>query len=311
MKLAQALQAKRHALAMPGVAAAYSATTPIDGLALGLARHSTDDDGWHVLALAYTDQGNEAARSIVGDVRVVHAKIPEARITRTWAQQFRAQPEIGQQLRPRGKGWVGTGGIFVRDVQGRISQVTNRHVVGMDAQIGDAIDQGNQPYGVVWSDVPVRVRADNDFDVALARVVDRREGLLVDADHALDGPIESIRDYGPDDVGKPCGNTGQTEGTRFGLCYAVGIDGQPVAYEGGVARFRNVALFAARAGMPAFSVPGHSGATIVRTDTREAIALLFAGGAMSLGPGWDDDATIACPLASAIRAAGGVPEVVR
>ena len=230
----------------------------------------------------------------------------QPRVTSGWTQQPRDPLVIGQQVGPVGLGWVGTGGLYVRAAEDPtvILQITNEHVTGEHAPRGRVMHQGGRNYGVVWKVGGLSFAASQKYDVGSV-AVDRGRAINPLFDHGIDDNLVGIRRMAPDDIGRQFANTGQTRGTMFGSCLAVDVRDVRVGYDGGVGRFHDQAVFVGRDGQP-FSVPGHSGSTIVCVSDKHGCALLFAGVRDALGR----DLTFAnADLPGAVVAAGGTPQL--
>lgn len=247
---------------------------------------------------------SRAPKGIPFEVRVMPGI--HARITREFAQQKQRPLIIGQQIRPHGAPWVGTGGLYVPSADRRAClQVTNSHVVGLRAQAGTPMTQGGEVYGYVYRNNGIVIGGVQEVDVASVAVIQGLEGYF-DWESGIDDVLAGIESVTPDDLDQGFTNTGQTRGTMFGNCIAIEIDGQPIGYDEGHAWLNNLSAYA-KPGVGEFSVAGHSGSTIVRVSDRKAKSLLFAGGPDSNG----DDITFGCDLPKAILAAGGLVEVFR
>lgn len=297
MRYEDTLTAIQAALATEGVSAFNEREAPRVGLALGSARIGPGETDWRLFVAVQSPSAEVAAQRAVaaaeGHAIVVEFGTVEARISRTWAQQRRDPLEMGQQIKPAGAPWVGTGSLFVGDFQ-----ITNEHVTGFGAD-GTPMEQGGEVYGVV--DRTGRLGGGiNHYDVAAVRLTGKRKRLSRWS-HGLDAEIVGIADVGPADVGRVHVKSGRTTGSTRGTCEVVGMRGFQVAYDHATLRFDGIAGFVSDAGP--FSQPGDSGSTIVRADTRVANALLFAGGPGSDGRDW----TFACPLAGALRHIGIAP----
>lgn len=258
--------------------------------------------------LLYTSDANlvrKIRRESAGELVHRPFQVATPRITSTWSKQPHRVKFIGNQAGPVGDPWVGTGGIFVVAVDNPevILQITNEHVTGLGAQRGKRMHQGGKVYGSVWQVGGISFIAPNEFDVGSVALAPTE--FWSRWDHGIDHDIEGIRDPNPDDIGREATNTGQTEGTMRGICDGIRIHGIGVDHGNGrVAIFNNRTAFRTPGG-GSFSVGGHSGATIVMVHDRHAVALLDSGG-ISRG----EDITFSSSLPGAIRAAGGVPELI-
>ena len=277
---------------------AQSQTQP--RVAVGLTKPRHGPDGF---AAAIFSSSEEAARiaadAVKGEVVVsVSSKMPTPRVTRQWTQSIRRPLEDGQQIRPKGAPWVGTGGLFTVD-----GQVTNRHVVGMSAQPGVRMVQGPSGYANANKIGHVDPRATNLFDVAICEVDADLEARLR-WNWGLMGEVRGLAQATIDHLNETVCNTGQTIGTQYGTLFAIGVDDQWVGYDEFTLTYNNLLVCRGMNAQP-FSVPGHSGASIHLLDAMLCIALLFAGGEDDRGI----DNTFACDMIGAIRHAGGRPEL--
>lgn len=293
------------ALSVSGVSAFNEREAPRMGLALGSTKIGPEDTDWRVLVAVQRKEAEDAAERAVtaadGHAIVVELPVVRPQVTREWAQQRRDPLEIGQQIKPRGKPWVGTGGVFSREGDA-LFQITNEHVVGVGAQSGTAMEQGGDVYATVAMTGGIGPSI-NRYDVAAIQLVAQSRRILPRFAHGLNAELLGIRDVGPGDVGKMHVKTGRATGTTKFPCIAVGINGLEVAYDHGVARFDGIAAFAAPVGQPPASQAGDSGSAVACVEDRMADALLFAGGPASDGRDW----FFACPMASAIRHLGLPP----
>lgn len=283
----------------------------LDDIALPLACGTGGDGTANGFRLAIFGDDSEAIARLTtlaaGEVDVYRIPFVEPRITSIWAKRPSDIIGIGLQVGPVGSGWVGTGGIVVRaeDDPGVLLHLTNEHVTGEGAPRGRLMHQGGRTYGAVWKVGGLRFDGSQAWDCGSVSIDAARRVNAV-YEQGLDNNLAGIRRMGPDDVGRRFTNTGQTRGTMFGSCIAVGIRDLLVGYDGGTGRFHDQAAFVGEDGKP-FSVGGHSGSTIACMEDGHACALLFAGGPDEQGR---DVTFAAADLPGAIRAAGGVPELV-
>lgn len=297
MRLESIQQAKADifsALSVDRVGVSAQATD--ESVSVGVTRRGTDEEAFKAAIFASSPElGRLALEAVNGEGEVHIVPHVTTRVTRDWVQRERRPLEIGQQIRPEGANWVGTGSLFIRS-----GQTTNRHVAGMNARLGDVMLQGNKRYGEVSGLGPISFTQRNRYDVAIVRVDEDIEARLR-WDWGLLGDVRYIRTATPDDIGREAVNTGQTIGTQRGYLYATGVDNVPVGYDEGVAWYDDLLVFM-RDGGP-FSVGGHSGSAIHMVHDSACVALLFAGGPDSSGR----DLTYACDMAGAIRHAGHEP----
>jgi hypothetical protein len=182
---------------------------------------------------------------------------------------------------------AGTLGCFVR-MRGdadRLFILSNNHVLADEngAQAGDAIlqpgklDGGRNPQNLVakfTKTIPLKTTGVNFMDAAIAEVKT-----------SLSANLRTIKGLGKlaglgvlfVDEGTEVAKLGRTTGLTRGRVTAFELDNVVVGYDLGNLRFDNQ-IEIEGAGTAAFSAGGDSGSVIVVADTREAFALLFAGG---------------------------------
>lgn len=272
------------------------------GVALGIGKR---EDGEHVLSVrvapGYEVEGEMLSQRAHGeaDVRVVEIV---KRTTPAFLQARRDPLEPGVQIGMKGKGFVGTLGLFVKDARGVLYALTNSHVAADEGRAipGHVIGQpfGTRPIGLLDRFVPFSRAAPNLVDAALVRL-DRGVPAYLDFHASLPaGTHLHVRKPTPSDIKRAVFNIGRTFGARKGFVTAVEMDGVRVGYDQGTLTFNDQVEVS---GGPTtdFSTGGHSGASIV-TEDGAVIALLFAGGRDSTGT----DLTYGNPMQVALSLLG-------
>jgi len=182
---------------------------------------------------------------------------------------------------------AGTLGCFVR-LRGdaaKLFLLSNNHVLADEnkAGVGDAIlqpgpiDGGKKLQDLVakfTKTLKLKKAGINLIDAAIAEIETDLEADL----RTLKG-LGKLAGLGPAfvDEGTEVAKLGRTTGLTRGRVTAFELDNVVVGYDLGNLRFDNQ-IEIEGAGGKAFSAGGDSGSLIVVADTREAIALLFAGG---------------------------------
>lgn len=195
----------------------------------------------------------------------------------------------GVQIQPAGAAWVGTLGapcrFNSRSGKHRWGILSNWHVMCDNAGLhGTPIHQPTEQKPAIaaledWE--PVNASKPNTFDAAVADA--KIHGL-----HTIGREVKCVGRLNPNIVPPSqhmgvC-KCGRTTGLTRGICTATDA-AVKVGYGDFVATFTDQALF--EAGEGSFSAPGDSGSLIVRRDTYNPVALLFAG---------NDIITIGSPL---------------
>ncbi|MFN0016701.1 MAG: hypothetical protein ACKVP0_00495 [Pirellulaceae bacterium] len=184
---------------------------------------------------------------------------------------------------------AGTLGCFVklRGDAHKLFILSNNHVLADEnkAKAGDAIlqpgkfDKGKNPQDLVanyTTTVKLKKTGTNLIDAAIAEVT---SGLSSKADLLTIKGLGKLAGLGAAfvDQGTEVAKLGRTTDLTRGKVTAFELDNVVVGYDLGNFRFDNQ-IEIEGAGTEAFSAGGDSGSLIVVADTREAIALLFAGG---------------------------------
>jgi len=196
-------------------------------------------------------------------------------------QQCQNEPiELGTQIQPAGKQWVGTAGAPVHwlDDNGaeRYGILSNWHVMADGANgVGHAQHQPDflHPPAASLADwVPVSGSQTNFFDAALA-------DSLVNGQHTTATSILGIGKLNPEPaeavVGMDVIKSGRTSGLTRGRITATGAAAK-VGYGDFVATFAEQIVITH--GSAPFSAPGDSGSLVVSNDQHRPVGLLFAGG---------------------------------
>lgn len=301
----------------PGMAA-YAAATgrrQIPGISLGKTRKGRAKDGFRLLIVTTDDwdQTYEQAQDMIevagGEADHLYLFRPASpRITREWSQRTKRYDEIGQQVRPAGANWVGTGSIFVPAAEDPDiwCQLTNKHVSGFGAKRGDVMLQGTRKQGVHWGSSNLSVGAPGMYDSALSTISADKAYWWYS--QALDENLVGMRAMRDSDIGfNDFRHTGQTRGTiEGGTCFAKDIDDLPIAFDQGVIYMSGMAAFR-KAGSEAFSFPGHSGSAIKDPRDRKACCHLNSGGTDGSG----EDVTFGIQdMPGSVVAAGGLARLV-
>lgn len=184
---------------------------------------------------------------------------------------------------------AGTLGCFVRlrNDATKLFILSNNHVFADEnkAKVGDAIlqqgqiDGGRNPESLVAAftrTLKLRKTGANSIDAAIAEV---SAALSASANLSPIKGLGKLAGLGPAfvDEGTSVAKLGRTTNLTRGKVTAFELDNVVVAYDLGNIRFDNQ-IEIEGAGTNAFSAGGDSGSIIVLENTREAVALLFAGG---------------------------------
>lgn len=278
---------------------------PIPGIALGKTKRGRSY-ALAVFAQPGAQDLDKIVRMAAGEA-VVHTMAPAVpRVTREWTRKRHEVIHSGVQIRLKGAPFVGTSGIIVRAAANPnvYLAITDRHVTGTRSRRGDVMTQGGRDIAVVYGTAGPDFDVPQPFDAASLALFSGTK-MWPSFEHGIDEDVRSIRSATADDIGRPFCNTGQTEGTLTGVLIAIEIDGQPVAYDEGIAYLENQHAYS-KPGGGNFSVAGHSGATTVCMDDFAAVGKAVAGGPNGNG----DDITFADDLPGAIMATGGIAEVI-
>jgi len=184
---------------------------------------------------------------------------------------------------------AGTLGCFVRlrSNSDKLFILSNNHVLADEdrAKVNSAIlqpgqfDGGKNPQDLVAKfskAVKLKAAGVNFVDAAIGEVT---PALAAKADLRTIKGLGKLAGPGPDfvDEGTAVAKLGRTTELTHGRVTAFELDNVVVRYDLGDLRFDNQ-IEIEGAGAKAFSAGGDSGSLIVLADTRQAVALLFAGG---------------------------------
>ena len=290
----------------PAVAAfdAVTGMPPILGASVGTTRANKRTGDYKVAVFA-TD--HRIAAKIVAEAKgeAIVTMVPEvkARATGRYMQKHHARTKlIGEQWEPAHRRHVGTASVPVKLPGGGTGKLTNTHVVEETARPGDTMLQAGSRDGVVWGLSGIDYRVPNAVDSAIIGL--RKGKRYSTTDPGLRRRAAGFRRRKPSDVGHEFTKTGRTTGTTFLRCIAVGVHGQPIAYERGIAYVNNLGVYTGRDSVDG-SAGGDSGSVIAALRDAYYVDLLFAGGPDSRG----QDLTFACDVIDSIMAANGIPEI--
>ncbi len=290
-------------------AKAFSESTedaPIPGAAVGYTKKGKS---FRLFVLARDLKQADTIKSYAPkETDIVYTpKVPKARATAQFFQRTQKVLVSGSQISPLGMPWVGTGSLPVPSAEDPnvLLWMTNNHVAaGVNKLLpGHVINQGNKAIGSLYRYVPISFTATNMTDAASIKL--RNVDVLTRWSHVFDSDIKGIRSTQPEDMNQEVGNDGRTIGSQKGEYIAMGVKGQPVAYDNGIAYFNNVTV-ATKPGGGDFSQGGHSGASMIAGRDLHATNLLFAGGPDHTGR----DLTFGVDMPYAIRSCGGLVKLV-
>lgn len=201
----------------------------------------------------------------------------------------------GVQISPNGASWVGSIGVPWHWEGKRFGFLTNRHVAGLDRQLGDRICQPHgqaNPIGYLAHFEKLNTTDPNEFDIAVY------DCELNGKHYVSQGEIHGIGKIKPGivdlAVGDVCGKSGRTTGVTAFKCIGKNA-ATTISYgQGRNLKFVGLDIFQGDRGDP--SAPGDSGSAILRDS--QFGALLFAGG---------NGKTLAIPARKIQERIGGVP----
>jgi hypothetical protein len=230
--------------------------------------------------------------SQVGDIPVDIEQVGEA-ISRVYNQRYQRPVNCGVSIGDRME--TGTLGCLVELNNGKLCLLSNNHVIANlnNANIGDAIiqagsrDQGQDPQdriAILEKFVPINFSGQNTVDAAVAWT---RFGSV--------NPSHVTYTLNPTPVQPSLGMTvvknGRTTQSTIGTITDININ-ITVSYRTGSAKFSGQ-IGIRGIGNSVFSKSGDSGSLIVTSNTKQPVALLFAG---------MNGLTLANPIASVMSA---------
>jgi hypothetical protein len=279
MRVDEVRALKAQLLARPREAAL--APPPGEGVALGV--HPAGGDEFR-LAVRVQEPGADVAAYV--QAARGQADVRDIGVVRAFERTARVRPlQIGVSIGEVDV-MAGTLGCFVR-AGGGARILSNNHVLANEdrARPGAAVvqpgvaDGGRDPadrIGVLFRAVALSTTAANHVDWAIAGLGDLSGAVLA-----------------PEEAGRVA-KLGRTTGLTRGSVTAFELDGLTVQYDRGALRFDGQVEVHADSGP--FSQGGDSGSLIVAEDSRDAVALLFAGN--------EQGVTYANPMAAVLDALG-------
>jgi hypothetical protein len=291
MRVDEVRALKAQLLARPREAAL--APPPGEGVALGV--HPAGGDEFR-LAVRVQEPGADVAAYV--QAARGQADVRDIGVVRAFERTARVRPlQIGVSI---GEVDVtaGTLGCFVR-AGGGARILSNNHVLANEdrARPGAAVvqpgvaDGGRDPadrIGVLFRAVALSTTAANHVDCAIATVEVEHDDAAIAGLGDLSGAV-----LAPEEAGRVA-KLGRTTGLTRGSVTAFELDGLTVQYDRGALRFDGQVEVHADRGP--FSQGGDSGSLIVAEDSRDAVALLFAGN--------EQGVTYANPMAAVLDALG-------